>query len=56
MWKAKQSVVQAKEKKNKTTVRVKKKKKNQKQRTSVIYELKEVHYSQEEAQTKTQTE
>lgn len=31
-------------------------KKNQKACTSVIYELKEVHYLLEEAQTKTQTE
>lgn len=34
----------------------KKEEKNQKGCTSVIYELKEVHYSLEEAQTKTQTE
>lgn len=34
----------------------KKGEKNQKECASVIYELKEVHYPLEEAQTKTQTE
>lgn len=42
-------MVEEKEKKNREE-------KNQKECASVIYELKEVHYSLEEAQTKTQTE